>query len=151
MGCIFAYDRGCSAIVWSTADAGRRARRYRNRSTHCCICTRAEWCACRVSKRRYGQGSQIDHCSSSTTPVACDLSVRFFTADGGLMSYGVEVPDLYRRAASYVDRILKGSKVAELPVQQPTKYVLAINLKTTKALGLTIPQTLQAAADEVIE
>jgi putative ABC transport system substrate-binding protein len=75
----------------------------------------------------------------------------FFTADGGLMSYGVEVPDLYRRAASYVDRILRGSKVAELPVQQPTKYVLAINLKTAKALGLTIPQTLQAAADEVIE
>jgi len=75
----------------------------------------------------------------------------FFTADGGLMSYGVEVPDLYRRAASYVDRILKGSKVAELPVQQPTKYVLAINLKTAKALGLTIPQTLQAAADEVVE
>jgi ABC-type uncharacterized transport system substrate-binding protein len=76
---------------------------------------------------------------------------RFFTADGGLMSYGVEVPDLYRRAASYVDWILRGSKVAELPVQQPTKYVLAINLKTAKALGLTVPQTLQAAADEVIE
>ena len=75
----------------------------------------------------------------------------FFTADGGLMSYGVEVPDLYRRAASYIDRILRGSKVAELPVQQPTKYVLAINLKTAKALGLTVPQTLQTAADEVIE
>ena len=74
-----------------------------------------------------------------------------FTADGGLMSYGVEVTDLYRRAASYVDRILRGSKVAELPVQQPTKYVLAINLKTAKALGLTVPQTLRAAADEVIE
>jgi len=75
----------------------------------------------------------------------------FFTADGGLMSYGVEVPDLYKRAASYIDRILRGSKVAELPVQQPTKYVLAINLKTAKTLGLTVPQTLQAAADEVIE
>jgi putative ABC transport system substrate-binding protein len=76
---------------------------------------------------------------------------RFFAADGGLMSYGVELPDLYRRAASYVDQLLRGSKVAELPVQQPTKYVLAINLKTAKALGLTVPQTLQAAADEVIE
>jgi putative ABC transport system substrate-binding protein len=74
-----------------------------------------------------------------------------FTADGGLMSYGVDVPDLYRKAASYVDRILRGSKVAELPVQQPTRYALAINLKTAKALGLTVPQTLQAAADEVIE
>jgi putative ABC transport system substrate-binding protein len=75
----------------------------------------------------------------------------FFTADGGLMSYGVDVRDLYRRAALYVDRILRGSKVAELPVQQPTKYVLAINLKTAKAHGLIVPQTLQAAANEVIE
>src|SRR5262249_54536829 len=74
-----------------------------------------------------------------------------FTADGGLMSYGADVPDLYRNAASYIDRILRGSKVAELPIQQPTKYVLAINLKTAKTLGLTIPQTLRAAADEVIE
>jgi len=75
----------------------------------------------------------------------------FFTADGGLMSYGVEVSDMYRRAASYVDRILRGSKVADLPVQQPTRYALTINLKTAKTLGLTVPQTLQAAADAVIE
>jgi putative ABC transport system substrate-binding protein len=75
----------------------------------------------------------------------------FFTADGGLMSYGVDVSDMYRRAASYVDRILRGSKVADLPVQQPTRYALTINLKTAKTLGLTVPQTLQAAADAVIE
>jgi putative tryptophan/tyrosine transport system substrate-binding protein len=76
---------------------------------------------------------------------------RFFTADGGLISYGIDVPDLYRRAASYVDRILRGAKVAELPVQQPTKYELAINLKTAKALGLEVPHSLLARADEVIE
>jgi len=75
----------------------------------------------------------------------------FFTADGGLISYGVELSDLYKRAALYVDRILRGAKVAELPVQQPIRYVLAINLKTAKALGLTVPQAIQAVADEVIE
>jgi len=76
---------------------------------------------------------------------------RFFTVDGGLMSYGSPVGDVYRRAALYADRILKGAKVAELPVQQPTKYELAINLKTAKTLGLAVPDKLLVAADEVIE
>jgi putative ABC transport system substrate-binding protein len=71
--------------------------------------------------------------------------------DGGLMSYGVDVVDLFRRAASYVDRILKGAKPAELPVQLPTKYQLVINLKTAKALGLNVSSQLQQRADEVIE
>jgi len=76
---------------------------------------------------------------------------RFFTANGGLMSYGSDMADLYRRGASYVDRILRGAKVAELPVQLPIKYELTINVKTAKALGVIIPPGLLAIADEVIE
>ena len=76
---------------------------------------------------------------------------RLFAAEGGLISYGFDVPDMYRRAASYADRLLRGARPNELPVQAPTRFQLAINLKTANALGIQIPPTLLARADEVIE
>jgi putative tryptophan/tyrosine transport system substrate-binding protein len=76
---------------------------------------------------------------------------RYYAVEGGLMSYGPDVLDLYRRSASYVDRILRGAKVSELPIQYPTKFELVVNLKSAKALGLTIPEAFLLLADELIE
>jgi putative ABC transport system substrate-binding protein len=78
-------------------------------------------------------------------------AIFFLKTEDGLMSYGVDNADLFEKAGGYIDRILRGAKPADLPVQVPTKYVLVVNLKTAKTLGLTIPESLMLRADEVIE
>jgi len=89
-------------------------------------------------------------CGSSKSAVARPAPSSF-ARDGGLLSYGPDPDDTWRRAASYVDRILRGAKPGDLPVQFPAKYDMVVNLKTAKALGLTVPQSILLRADEVIE
>jgi putative tryptophan/tyrosine transport system substrate-binding protein len=95
------------------------------------------------------RASIISAATRNNVPAVYPLST--FSREGGLLSYGVDQIDTWRRAASYADRILRGEKVSELPVQFPTKFEMVVNLKTAKALGLTVPQSILLRADEVIE
>jgi putative ABC transport system substrate-binding protein len=98
----------------------------------------------------YGEYKRIVELAAKSRLPAM-YAAREFVEDGGLMSYGASLPDLFRRAATYVDKILKGANPAELPVEQPTKLELVFNLKTSKELGLIIPREFLLLADEVIE
>src|SRR5438270_3425714 len=103
-----------------------------------------------ASPMLYGEHKHIVELAAKSR-LAAMYAAREFVEDGGLMSYGASLPDLFRRAAMYVDKILKGADPADLPVEQPTKLELVINLITAKAMGLNVPPTLLAQADEVIE
>jgi putative ABC transport system substrate-binding protein len=98
---------------------------------------------------RFNRAPIILAAARNNVPAAYWQSV--FARDGGLLSYGPDIADIFRRSASYVDRILRGAKPADLPVQLPVKFEMAVNLKTAKALGLTVPQSILLRADEVIE
>jgi putative tryptophan/tyrosine transport system substrate-binding protein len=104
-----------------------------------------------VRARLTSASAQAPGFCGGATQAARLYPYRFFATEGGLVSYGPDTIEPYRRAAGYVDRILKGAKPADLPVQAPTKYQLVLNLKTAKALGIDVPASLLARADEVIE
>jgi putative ABC transport system substrate-binding protein len=95
------------------------------------------------------QGRILDHAAKDRLPTM--YWSRELVEAGGLMAYGANIPDLFRRAATFVDKILKGRKPADLPVEQPTRFELTINMKTAKALGLTFPPTIMVRADQVIQ
>jgi hypothetical protein len=126
-----------------------RKERSKRPSTVWDVRREAAWSSCRVYSRACITRGSYWRRPENNVPSVYSLSV--YARDGGLLSYGGDQVDTFRRAASYVDRILRGAKPGDLPVQFPVKYEMVVNLKTAKALGLTVPQSILLSADEVIE
>ena len=146
----FAVINPC-AIIRCGCDLGRHTRIQRNRAFHYELCAYVEWRPDLTASALAALHHNLIITLAARYRLPAVYTQRRYVTDGGLISYGPDIVDQYRRAAVYVDRILKGEKPSELPVQAPNKYVMVINLKTAKTLGLTIPQALLATANEVIE
>src|SRR5262249_51924513 len=144
-----ARGRGPRVRRQSDPCAGARAGRYR--TLHDGAGARAERRPHRHAGQLHDHSPGPHHFAAARLRIPTVYPYRFFVEAGGLLSYGVDVVDLFRRAPEYVSRILRGVNPGELPVQAPTKFELAINLKAAKALGLALPKILLAGADDLIE
>jgi len=142
---VAAKTLGVPLLPITVADANDLATRFAEIAKHQCRALVA------MSEPLFVQESRQLNELAGQYRIAASYDNRLIVDAGGLMSYGPDIVDMFRQAARYVDKILKGEKPADLPIEQPTKFVLAINLTTANALGLTVPQSILARADEVIE